>query len=249
MIRLGKIAAAVSLSVLVAGCNVPSAGHDPAVPFDPFEERNRNNHELNRALDKAFIRPAGKGYVSVIPKPVRTGVSNFSSNLSLPGTIANNLMQGRIGDAGQNTLRFALNTTLGLGGILDPSTALKLPEKEADFGQTLAVWGVPEGAYVELPVLGPSTERDATGKFVDLFTNPLSYVLPSPEKYYGTGAGAASKLGDRGEYADAIDSILYESADSYAQARGIYLQNRRFELGEDVSEAEADPFELNTEGF
>lgn len=233
----------------VAGCTVPDASHDPAVPFDPYEETNRANHELNRAVDRSFVRPAGKGYVAIIPTPVQKGVSNFSSNLSLPGTIVNNLLQGRLGEAGQNTLRFALNTTIGIGGVFDPSTEFKLYEAEADFGETLAVWGVNEGAYVELPLLGPSTERDAVGKVVDLFTNPLTYMVQSPEKYYGTGASVASRLGDRGAFADTIDSVLYESADSYAQARTIYLQNRRFELGEDAPEASADPFDLNTEGF
>lgn len=239
----------MALGVL-AGCNTPPAGHDPNMPFDPFEDRNRNNHDVNLALDKAFVRPAGNGYVTVIPPPVRKGISNFSSNLSLPGMVVNNLLQGRIGEAGQNTLRFTLNTTLGIGGVFDPSTELKLLEAETDFGETLHVWGVPEGAYVELPVIGPSTERDAVGKVVDLFTNPLSYRLPSPEKYYGTGAAVAARLGDRGEYSDTVDSLLYDSADSYAQARLLYLQNRRFELGEEVPEsAEIDPFALDTEGF
>lgn len=235
---------------LLAGCNTPPEGHDPNIPFDPFEERNRSNHEINRTLDRAFVRPAGNGYVEVIPRPVRKGVSNFSSNLALPGIVVNNLLQGRIGKAGQNTLRFALNTTLGFGGVLDPSTELKLHEAGTDFGETLHVWGVPEGAYVELPALGPSTERDAVGKVVDLFTNPLSYRLPAPEKYYGTGAAITSSLGDRGEYSDTIDSLLYESADSYTQARLFYLQNRRFDLGQEVPEtAEIDPFALDTEGF
>ncbi|MCV2893090.1 VacJ family lipoprotein [Lentibacter sp. XHP0401] len=236
--------------VLASGCTHPDAGHDPALPFDPYEQTNRDNHEFNRAVDRALLRPAGKGYVAIIPRPVQKGVSNFSSNLSLPGTIVNNVLQGRLGEASQNTLRFALNTTIGIGGVFDPSTEFKLYEAKADFGETLAVWGVREGAFVELPLLGPSTERDAVGKVVDLFTNPLTYMVQSPEKYYGTGASVASRLGDRGTYGDTIDSILYESADSYAQARTIYLQNRRFELGEAVPEDQSnDPFDLNTEGF
>lgn len=245
-----KFIAAFLATLTLAACHNPPAGHDASVPYDPYEADNRAMHEFNRKLDRAIVRPAGNGYVNVLPQPVRKGVSNFSSNLSLPGTIVNNLLQARLGEAAQNTLRFALNTTVGLGGLFDPSTELKLYEAEADFGETLHVWGFKEGAYVELPVLGPSTERDAAGKFVDLFTNPLSYVLESPDKYYGTGAALASKLGDRGEYAEVIDEVLYESADSYAQARTIYLQNRRFELGQDVSEAsDIDPFALDLEGF
>ena len=234
---------------LVSGCTHPGAEHSPDVPFDPHEQVNRKSHAFNRAVDRAVLRPAGKGYVTIIPQPVQKGVSNFSSNLSLPGTIVNNLLQGRLGEVAQNTLRFGLNTTVGIGGLFDASSEFKLYEAKADFGETLAVWGVREGAYVELPLLGPSTERDAAGKVVDLFTNPLSYMVQSPESYYGTAASVGARLGDRGTFGDTIDSILYESADSYAQLRTIYLQNRRFELGEAAPEVQADPFELNTEGF
>ena len=108
--------------------------------------------------------------------------------------------------------------------------------------ETLYVWGAAEGPYVELPVVGPATRRDAVGRVVDMFTNPLTYSLPSPEKYYSTGAKLASRLGDRGRYSETVDSILYESADSYSQARLIYLQNRRFELGSSVGGDAADPY-------
>ena len=204
---------------------------------------NRRNHELNRTLDRSLVGPAGRGYSDAVPEPLQVTVSNFSSNLSLPGTVVNNLLQGNLEGAAQNTVRFVVNTVLGIGGLGDPASEIGIFEVEADFGQTLHVWGVPEGAFVELPVLGPSTERDAVGRVVDLFTNPLSYVLPSPEKYYGTGAALASRLGDRGRYSDTIESILYESADSYAQSRLIYLQNRRFELGGDDGSAYVDPYD------
>ena len=244
-----KPVALIAVMGLAAACTKRDAGLDPSAVFDPYVETNRNNHEFNRAVDRALVRPASKGYVSIVPRPVQSGASNFSSNLSLPGTIVNNVLQGRIGEAGQNTLRFALNTTLGIGGIFDPSSEFKLYRAKADFGETLAVWGVGEGAYVELPLIGPATERDAVGRIVDLFTNPLTYMVPAPESYYGTGASVAARLGDRGTFGDTIDSVLYDSADSYAQAQTIYLQNRRFELGQAAPEAELDPFDLNTEGF
>ncbi len=247
--RILSWATAILSVVLLAGCTLPPAGHNPADVWDPHEAVNRQNHELNRAIDSRVVRGASTGYVKIVPRPVRKGVSNFSENLSLPGTIVNNLLQGRLGEAGQNTLRFALNTTIGLGGLVDAAGEFKLYEAEADFGETLAVWGVQEGAYIELPFVGPSTERDAVGKVVDLFTNPLSYVLPSPEKHYATLADAGELLDDRGEYAETIDEILYESADSYALGRSIYLQNRRFELGQETPAEEIDPFALDTEGF
>ena len=146
-------------------------------------------------------------------------------------------------------MRFVINSTLGFGGLFDVASDFGIEDHETDFGETLHVWGAGEGAYVELPFLGPSTQRDAVGKVVDLFTNPLSYTLDDPESYYGPVASVASGLGNRGRFSDTIDSILYDSADSYAQARLIYLQNRRFELGQEDQGAEIDPFELDTSGF
>jgi len=151
-------------------------------------------------------------------------------------------MQGDLKGVGLATLRFVTNTILGFGGLVDAAAELEMPEHDTDFGETLYKWGVGEGPYIELPVVGPSTARNTAGKVVDLFTNPLSYTVDSPEKYYGTAAGVAARLGDRGRYSDTIDSILYESADSYAQARLIYLQNRRFELGDDAVDDGLDPY-------
>lgn len=238
-----------ALALFVAGCTTPGPNHPSDVPFDPYEAENRQTHELNRALDKALLRPVGVGYTKIIPDEFEESIGNFASNLSEPSTIVNNVLQGNIEGAFRNSMRFLFNSTLGFAGLFDVAADFGIDPIEGDFGQTLYVWGVPEGAYLELPGLGPSSERAAFGKVVDLFTNPLSQVLPSPEKYIGTGAGVASKVGDRGRYADAVDSILYDSADSYSQARGIYLQNRRFTLGDGDAAEEIDPFDLNTEGF
>lgn len=202
-------------------------------------------HEENRNLDQFFVKPASKSYGGLVPEPVRQGVGNFASNVNLPAVVVNDVLQLKLEDAIKNTLRFAMNTIFGLGGVLDPAADMGLFEESTDFGETLHVWGVPEGNYVELPILGPSTERDMVGKVVDLFTNPLTYGLPSPEKYVPTAAGVASRFGDRYRFSDTVDSILYDSEDSYAQARLLYLQNRRFELsGGSISESEgADIFE------
>lgn len=237
-----------ALSALTA-CSVPGPGEAPDGVYDPHEAENRNTHDFNKSLDRALVRPVGKGYASVIPPEVQTVVGNFSSNLGTPSSAVNQVLQGDIASASKNTLRFLVNSTIGLAGLVDAATMMGIDENDSDFGETLYVWGAPEGAYIELPLLGPSTERAATGKLVDLFTNPLSYVLPKPEKYYGTAAGVASRLGDRGRYSDTIDSILYESADSYAQSRGLYLQNRRFELGDTQAETYISPDDIDTEGF
>jgi len=141
-----------------------------------------------------------------------------------------------------------MNATMGFAGLGDPATAAGLPSQDTSFGETLAVWGFREGAYLELPVLGPSTERDAAGKVVDLFLNPLRYILPSPESVVPTVAKAADGLGKRGQFDSSISGVLYESADSYAQLRAVYLQNSRFDLGNEVDSQELD-LELDTEGF
>ena len=247
--RRAILSALAPLCLVIAGCTTPDAISSSGEVFDPYEDNNRQTHELNRALDKALVRPVGVGYTTIIPDDLEDSIGNFSSNLGLPGTVVNNLLQGNVEGAFTNTMRFVFNTTLGFGGLFDVAGDFQIDEVKADFGQTLYVWGVPEGAYIELPVLGPSTERAAVGRAVDLFTNPLSYVLPSPEKYIGTAAGVASKVGDRGRYSETVDSVLYDSADSYSQARGIYLQNRRFELGDGDAAEEINPFDLNTEGF
>lgn len=228
--------------VLLTACNVPGPGAIPGEPFDPFEDNNRKTHAFNKSIDSAILRPSGNAY-SGIPDELQQSVSNFSDNLSLPGEAVNKLLQGDLLGMLQNSYRFLVNTTLGMGGLFDPASDFGIEHAPADFGETLFVWGVPEGAFVELPLLGPSTERAAAGKVVDLFTNPLSYVLPSPEKYIGNVASVASKVGDRGNYSATVDAILYESVDSYAQSRTIYLQNRRFDLGDEGGDAYLDPYD------
>ncbi|MFY0622948.1 MAG: VacJ family lipoprotein [Pelagimonas sp.] len=247
--RAYKMIFAVAALAVMAGCSVPGPGDAPDGVFDPYEARNRKVHAFNATVDKALLRPAGKGYVSAVPEPVQAGVSNMAATLSIPGSAVNHLLQGRPGDATYNLVRFALNATLGLGGILDPATDFGLPEDSTGFGDTLASWGAKEGGYVVLPVLGPSNERDAVGTVVDLAFNPLGSVLEKPASHIGTVAKVADQIGDRGRYADVIDPILYESADSYAQLRLIYLQNRRHELGEEAPGEEIDPLALDTEGF
>ena len=243
---LSKIIPLGAIAILTA-CAVPDSAVDGI--YDPHEAHNRKVHAFNRGLDKALVRPAARGYSAVLPDEIEDSVGAFATNLGQPSVIVNSLLQGDLRGAGIASSRFLTNTVLGMGGIVDAAAEFKMPEHDTDFGETLYKWGVGEGAYVELPVLGPSTQRATAGKVVDLFTNPLSYAVDSPEKYYGTGASVASRLSDRGRYTETVDSILYDSADSYAQARLIYLQNRRFDLGDTSVASEIDPFELDTEGF
>ena len=238
----GPAVAAAVLALLLSACG-PAA--IPSGIDDPNEAANRQVHEFNRGLDRNLLRPTATTYSRILPEPVETGISNFASNLDAPGDVVNNLLQFRIGKAAENTLRFAINSTIGIAGLFDPATALGVAGDPTDFGETLHVWGAPEGKYVEAPFVGPTTGRDMVGLVVDVALNPVRLALPNPEAGYATATKIASGLSNRARFTDTVDSILYESADSYAQARLLYLQNRRFELGRDTAGGEAgfeDPY-------
>lgn len=248
-----RLAAGLCSMILLGG--LASCGPAAMPPGDSIadagERQNRAMHDFNVGLDRVLVGPASRGYGTAVPQPVRRGVSNFAANLAQPSYVLNNLLQVRVGQASHNTLRFLLNTTLGIGGIFDPATALGVPARETDFGETLHIYGVGEGDFVMLPVFGPSTTRDTVGLVVDIATNPARRALPVPESRYVLGAEVLDRFGDRYELDDTFDSLLYESADSYAQLRSLYLQNRRFRLGGPVlgfdpgvenGETGADPY-------
>ena len=213
---------------------------------DPYEAQNRKNHEFNKALDTNILRPTSRAYAAVVPTPVRTSVNNFAENLSMPQVAVNSLLQGNLGNAGTATLRFVLNSTVGMLGLFDAATEFKVTEFHTDFGETLAVWGVGEGVYLEMPGLGPAFQRDAVGKIVDLFTNPLTANLNEPETYISPTTSALRALNNRDRFSTTIDSVLYESADSYAQTRLIYQESRRFKVTGKTTNTPAtyeDPYE------
>ncbi|OWU86352.1 hypothetical protein ATO6_05900 [Oceanicola sp. 22II-s10i] len=232
---------ALALFSGLSACGGPS---EPGGIYDPFEQANRARHEQMKRVDRAVLRPLAIDYVTTLSPVQQKAVSNFALNASMPGIVVNNLLQFRMDHALANTVRFAVNTTAGLGGIADVASTIGIPPQETDFGATLAYWNVPEGAFLSLPVIGPSTVRDATGGVVDLFLNPLRYVIPAPERYVTTVAKVGDVLGTRGRFADTVDSVLYESADSYAALRSAYLQRRRYELGGDAAAGDAylDPY-------
>jgi phospholipid-binding lipoprotein MlaA len=213
---------------------------------DPYEAQNRKTHEFNKALDTNLLRPTSRAYAAVVPTPVRTSVSNFSKNLSMPQVVVNSLLQGNLENAGTATFRFVLNSTVGMLGLFDAASEFKVADVDSDFGETLAVWGVGEGAFLEIPVFGPAFQRDAVGKVVDLFTNPLTANLNEPETYISPTTSALRALHNRDRFSSTIDSLLYESADSYAQTRLIYQESRRFKITSKTTNTPAtyeDPYE------
>lgn len=231
---------ALILCLAIAACSPAPIRSDFA---DPLEAPNRKVHAFNRGLDQIIVRPTANAYGTVVPSPIRTGVGNFASNLNLPGMVLNNVVQLRFDDAMTNTFRFLVNSTFGLGGVLDVATEAGIPEETTDFGETLHIWGVTEGRYLEVPAIGPSTSRHLVGRIVDTALNPLNFAIENPERGIVTATGIAARFGDRYRFSDFIDSVLYESEDSYAQSRLLYLQNRRFFLSEDDTPEFSDPYE------
>lgn len=226
--------ARVTLAILTACLLTSCAGTTPAPDEinDPFERTNRSIHAFNKEVDRNVLRPASRGFGTVTPEPVKQVIGNLANTLDLPGDVVNNVLQLNIEDAATNTLRLGVNLTMGVAGIFDAATALGLPNAPTDFGETLHVWGVGEGPFLEIPFTGPTTLRDATGTLVDLLANPVANALPSREAFAANAVKLISRVRDRDRFASTVDSILYDSADSYAQSRLIYLQNRRFQLGQ-----------------
>jgi phospholipid-binding lipoprotein MlaA len=234
----------LALCLALMGCaNAPA----PQGINDPLEQVNRGVHGVNVALDRAIVGPGSDAYGTVVPEPARRVVGNLAGTLDLPGDIVNDVLQANVEDAGINSLRLATNLTMGVFGVFDAATAIGLPKRSTDFGETLHVWGVAEGIYLELPVFGPSTARDAVGLAVDIVANPVRVLADGDQAKAATAAGIFARLGDRYRYSDTVESILYDSADSYEQARLLYLQNRRFELGQSADagadDAFVDPYE------
>ncbi|MBL1435691.1 MAG: VacJ family lipoprotein [Rhodobacteraceae bacterium] len=212
--------------------------------YDPFEEANRSIHEFNIALDTLVVGPVASVYGAVVPEDIRTVVENAARNLSEPNAFINHVLQGDGDAAGTTLLRFALNSTLGIAGLADPAADMGLFQHPTDFGETLGTWGLPEGAYIELPILGPSTVRDTVGILVDLAIDPLNYVITREQAYYMLALKGVNLIGKRNTYDDLISLLLYESADSYAAQRLSYMQNKRYAVSGGQTEIEdlEDPY-------
>ena len=188
---------------------------------DPFERANRAVLKFNLKVDRYALKPVAKTFAK-LPSPVRNGVGNFFSNLWQPNTILNDLLQGKWAHAGRDTGRFVINTTLGLFGLMDVATALDLPKRKEDLGQTLAVWGVPEGPYLMLPLLGPRNLRDAVGTVPKYGAIDPVTALDSPQREYASGLrvvdGRARLLN--------TDDVLERQPDQYLFLREVYRQQR-----------------------
>lgn len=235
---------------LLAGC-AGSTTPAPGEINDPYEVENRRTHDFNKALLGGLSSDRAEPRREIIPADIKSSAVHFADNLGEPSTVVNSLLQGNLERAGRGTLRFVLNSTVGMLGLFDVAGDFGLEEDNTDFGETLHVWGVPEGNYMELPILGPSTERDTWGRVVDVVLDPMGHVLTPKQNNVKRVAKVYGKAVEAQRYSGSIDAVINDSADSYAQARSVYLQNRRYELaGDDAAEATAiDPLDIDTEGF
>ena len=208
---------------------------------DPFEASNRQAHEINKSLDKNIIRPVSILYGDSTPIKLQSAVNNISMNFSLPGYSINYILQGELKSASKSSMKFLVNSTLGLAGIYDASSQMGLKSEKTDFGETMAKWGVGEGPYLDILVLGPSNQRDGIGRMVDIVFDPIGLTGVGP-KGVATVTSIAFALSVRSQFRESIDSILYQSADSYAQSRLFFLQNRRYQLGTNQALPYIDPY-------
>ena len=215
---------------------------------DCFETINRGVFAFNQILDNVIVEPLAKGY-RYLPSPIRTGTSNALNNLSLVVTIPNNLLQGEITLAGKNTGRFIINSTIGILGFFDPASKIGLNDYEKeDWGQTLGTWGVGEGCYIVLPILGPSTVRDTVGSLANYMggdawynitvRNDTQYV--SDFDYYASVG--TTGIDFRAKNIESFDNLEKNSLDFYASVKSLYLQDRRKKIAnsDDITETMND---------
>jgi len=218
-----RVALAVIFATALSAC-VTLPPNSQRSPQDPWESWNRGVYKFNDKLDRAVAKPVARAYVKVVPQPIRTGVTNFFANLETPTVMVNDALQGKFVAAANDLGRFALNTTLGLAGILDPASSAGLQRNNEDFGQTLGKWGVHSGPFVELPILGPSDLRDGPARLVDTYSNPRQYIKNNWIKY----GLYLPDLADRRAALLPLDETLQHTYDPYAFVRDAYLQRRAY---------------------
>jgi phospholipid-binding lipoprotein MlaA len=236
MTRQIRLAPLLLCAALLAGC--ASAPSDPAARAqfkannDPLEPLNRKVFAFNLVVDRVIWKPLAKGYRGALPPGGRDAVRHFLDNLNEPVVLANNLLQGRLADAGVTGCRFVVNSTVGVAGLADVAGRRHLPKQVGDFGQTLWSWGLPEGPYLILPVVGPSNPRDGIGGAVDAYLDPVRYIVANNN--YSTDFPAGRIILDgidkRSRNIESLDEMQREAIDYYASFRSLFRQHREGEL-------------------
>ncbi len=214
----------IAASITLISCSSPKTSSNIA---DPWENRNRNVHSFNQAVDTAVAEPIAKGYRAAVPTPARKGIRNVLRNLKTPTNLANELLQGDIKGAGNIVTRASVNTLIGVGGLFDVAGYEGIEYHPEDFGQTLAVWGIDHGPYLVAPFFGPGSVRDYAGLAVDSLADPLNHWM------FNTGRdtvvyvrSATTFIDTRESLLDVLSDLRNNSIDYYATLRSVYAQNR-----------------------
>ncbi len=237
--RWTSLLAVVLILGNLSGCAKAPPASDPQAVADfnelndPLEPTNRTFYAINNGLDTVLLRPLAIGYRYVVPQFARNGVHNFLTNLATPVALADDMLQGKPRRAGDTLMRGIINTTVGVGGLFDPATGWGYPKHDTDFGVTLALWGLPDGPFLFLPLFGPSNPRDAAGLAGDFALDPLSWV---GRGYLVTDAGIArfgvTAIDARSQHIEDIDKLKATALDPYATFRSLYRQHRDAQIEE-----------------
>ncbi len=234
--KLLKFAAAGAVMFLLHGC----ATGPGANPVDPMEPLNRAVFNFNDGLDRALIRPVAVVYDRAVPDLIQTGVGNFFGNISDVWSVANNLLQFKPKEAIETFMRVSVNTVFGLAGLVDLGSEIRLARNKQDFGQTLGVWGINAGPYVVLPILGPSSLRDAVGTVVDTQADLVNNLRNVPTR----NSLATTRIVDRrAELLETTDALDKAALDKYTFTRDVYLHRRASSIGKQP-EVKEERFDL-----
>lgn len=215
---------ALAIVALLAAASISAQAEESQKNIDPLEPLNRKIYAFNDVADRYVFRPTAKGYNYVVPQPVRTGIGNFFDNWTYPVTIVNGFLQGKFRQGTEDTVRFVFNSTFGLLGFFDPATKGGLPRHTEDFGLTFARWGIPQGPYVVLPILGPYTARSGIGILGNIQVNPVIQVNDSSAR---TKLIIAWFIESRAALIGP-DETVQDAYDPYLFLRDAYLQNREY---------------------
>jgi phospholipid-binding lipoprotein MlaA len=237
-----RIAALLVASLVLASCASAPEGDPEALAEyqklnDPIEPANRAIFDFNRGADRYVIKPVTGAYRAVTTQDMRDGVHNFLQNLRSPVIFANDVLQGQAIRASQTFARFVINSTLGVVGFGDPAAQLGIDAHDEDFGQTLAVWGVGEGPYLMLPILGPSNPRDVTGKVADFFLDPINWWAGNTDRdWVPMTRAVVTGIDARDQLWNVLDDLERTSVDYYAAIRSLYRQRRNDEIHNGTSD-------------
>ena len=225
-----SVISALALGLVLSACSTPSP--ESLAQNDPWEKTNRDVFDFDVRLDHAVARPVAEGYRAVLPEPVRDGIHNALNNLNSPVVLANDVLQGDGDKAVNTTGRLLINSTVGLGGLIDVASKIGIPDHDNDFGITLGKNGIAEGSYLVLPFAGPLPPRDLLGVGVDQAFDPLTYV-----RFHGKDTWMVVRFGigildARASHLDAVETIERSSIDFYATTRNLYRQSRNAKINE-----------------